>query len=290
MSAFFGRPRVQRAKLLAAGLSEAELAAFGAQRGVSSLVPCSGVWPMGFSWSSCVAQETLLSIVEWSGLDSTVVLASDAPLPEDLTVAFAVATDDLMVFSDAGPGGTTQAVCDFEASLSACGALKNAEKDVDDALSATCVGIDLVVSLSHARTASPGAVAAYLGVAQWYDLLRRLQLSVFHHVYDFASGAKATDWTRRAVPDPVVHELLLDMTLSAFGAVDMRLPFLPLLGATDASTGFGHGAAVATLPIEEIRRVARLAWKGGAYVCLDAGPELPEALDARLGPRHLLGL
>ena len=83
MSAFFGRPRVQRAELLAAGLSEAELAAFGAQRGVSSLVPCSGVWPMGFSWSSCVAQEALLPIAEDAGLDSRIVLAPDASLPEN---------------------------------------------------------------------------------------------------------------------------------------------------------------------------------------------------------------
>ena len=47
------------------------------------------------------------------------------------------------------------------------------------------------------------------------------------------------------VPTPVVDELLLDAVLSAFGSVDVRRPYLPLLGATDASTDFGHGAAVA---------------------------------------------
>ena len=99
---------------------------------------------MGFSWSSCIAQETLLSLCQKSGLDSSVVLASDTPLPEDLSIAFAVVTDDLMVFSDAGHGGTDTAVRRFEASLASSGAIKNPDKDIDDALSATCVGVDLV--------------------------------------------------------------------------------------------------------------------------------------------------
>ena len=60
--------------------------------------------------------------------------------------------------------------------------------------------------------------------------------------------------------------------------------------ATDASTVFGHGATVADLPIDEVRRIARLTCKGGAHVCLGDGPELTEALAARLGPRHDLKL
>jgi hypothetical protein len=75
------------------------------------------------------------------------------------------------------------AVTDFEASLARAGAVKNPTKDRDDCLNETCVGIDLVngerwcippgrlaellaavVSLNTVGAASPGAVAAYLGI------------------------------------------------------------------------------------------------------------------------------
>ncbi len=40
---------------------------------------------------------------------------------------------------------------------------------------------------------------------------------------------------------PVLEELLLDAVLGAFGGIDMRKPYLPFVGATDASTSFGLG-------------------------------------------------
>ena len=61
---------------------------------------------MGFSWSSCVAQPTLLSICEEAALRDRHALACDSPLPSCLDLAFAVVTDDLMIFSDAGVGIT----------------------------------------------------------------------------------------------------------------------------------------------------------------------------------------
>ena len=64
---------------------------------------------MGFSWSSCVAQSTFLSICEDSGLRDRHLLACDSPLPNSLSLAFVVATNDLMIFSDAGPGITDAA-------------------------------------------------------------------------------------------------------------------------------------------------------------------------------------
>ncbi len=76
---FFGRPGVKREELLEAGMSEAELvAAAGADSARSWLVPRAMVWPMGFSWSSWVAQETLLTIASRAGLTTAQVLACDA--------------------------------------------------------------------------------------------------------------------------------------------------------------------------------------------------------------------
>ena len=306
---YFGRPSVLRSELIAAGVSDEELILFGAIGCSNSFVPCSQVWPMGFSWSSCVAQETLLSICSRSNMGSDRVLANDAPLPIDLSLAFAVATDDLMVFSSDGPGSTTSAVKGVEHTMDTHGIVRAPEKDIDDALFATCVGVDLVdgtnwwtpggrlwklldaiVDLAGCRHGSPGAVAGFYGAAGWYDLLRRSSLSVFHDVYDFASGLKAKDWTRVAVPCGVIQELLLDRVFALFTTVDMRLPYLSFVGATDASTVYGHGAAVANLSSDEIRQISRLSCKGGAHVQLGDGPELSEALLSRLGPRHDLQL
>ena len=79
---------------------------------------------MGFSWSSCVAQSTLLSICEEAGLRDRQVLACDSPLPGSLDLAFAVATDDLMIFSVAGAGITVGAAKHVEEVMLARGIVK----------------------------------------------------------------------------------------------------------------------------------------------------------------------
>ena len=90
----------------------------------------------------------------------------------------------------------------------------------------------------------------------------------------------------KPIPSEVVGELLLDMVLSMFGKVDMQLPFLPIIGATDASTEFGHGGVVAQAEIDVIRKIARMACKSGGHVCVGDGPSLPPELAARLDPRY----
>ena len=261
---FFGRPRISRSELRDVGISDDDIISFGGIAEQDSFFPCSRVWPMGFSWSSCDAQSTLLSICGEAGLNDRHVLACDSPLPSSLSLAFAVATDDLMIFSDAGVGVTDKAAMDVELVMLERGIAKNPDKDVDDTLSTTCVGVDLVdgrywcapgcrlwslldalLDLVSLGVGSRGAVASYSGIAQWFDLLRRLRLSVFDHMYGFCSGALARDWNLRPIPSEVLGELLLDMVLSLFGKVDMQLPFLPTIGATDASTEFGHGGVVA---------------------------------------------
>ena len=234
-------------------------------------------------------------------------IAPDTPVPGALDIAFSLATDDLMVFSDSGPGGTTDAVERFEAALLSRGAVKHPGKDVNDETSAICVGIDLVdgtdwwppsgkmvqllqavVDLSRHRSGSPAGVGCFLGVTQWYDLLRRLKLSVFHNVYAFS--ADWNNWERGAVPGAVVQELLLDAVCYAFIGVDMRKPFLPFVGATDASTVYGHGAAVAPLPLSQVRQLARLSSKEGDHVVLDGVDAGVRAARGRLGQPHQLGL
>ena len=134
-----------------------------------------------------------MAVCAEAGLADSCVLACDAPLPDSMNIAFAVATDDLMVFSDSGPGQTLKAATAVEDVMLKRGILKNPDKDVDDVFDATCIGIDLVdgsawcpppariwkllgavVDLAASRRCSPSGVAAYLGTTQWFDLLRRL--------------------------------------------------------------------------------------------------------------------
>ena len=263
---------------------------------------------MGFSWSSAVAQETLLGIAADGGLTESCIWSPDRPLPESWNLGFAVATDDLMIFSDDGPGCTLRAAHAFERSLANHGGVKNAGKDINDSLSATCIGIDLVsgtewwppgarlmellqglADLCTIRHCSPGSVASYMVSTQWFCLLHRLRLSVFGEIYGFCSGSRALDWNIVEVPEAVLVELLLGAVLFPFGHVEMSKPFLLLLGATDASLTFGYGAAISSMDVASLRQVARLSAKAGEHVSLTGGVDIDNR-SSRLGPRHKLGL
>ena len=47
-------------------------------------------------------------------------------------------------------------------------------------------------------------------------------------------------------------ELLLDTVFTLFGALDMGLPFLLLIGSTDASTTFGQGGVVSASSVDDV--------------------------------------
>ena len=192
----------------------------------------------------------------------------------DFREVFSLATDDVMIFSDGGPGVTAEAARRLEAALEEHGIIKHADKDVDDVDSAICVGVELVsgthwwppatkmwqliVAVMHmatSRRASPGAVRAFLGTLQWFDLLQRCKLALYQDVYAFAR--RDCEWTVTDVPISVTTELICGIVLAPFWAFDMTAPHLDSVGATDASTDFGYGASLAPMSPSKIRRVAR---------------------------------
>lgn len=306
---FMGRPPVSRAELYEiGGLRQAEVDSFletGSETRSSILFPVSRVWPMGFSWSSCVAQEKLLAICEASGLDSSCILAADVKTPESFELVFAAATDDTMIFSDAGPGVTGAAAARLDDAMKSHGAIKNAGKDLTDQLDAVCVGIALekgeqlgvppgrclaivmtTLSLVSRACVSPLQVNQALGTLQWYDLLVRPKLSVYDEVYSFTRIEPAH--RQLQAPPSVLDEILLGTFLGVYWLTDLRRPFLPLIGASDASTEFGFGASVARMPVDAVRKMARIAEKRGDYVVLDGCPA--SYMKSRLGEAHSLEL
>ena len=167
---------------------------------------------MGFAWSSFVAQSALTGVCERAALTRCKVLASEVSIPSDLSVASAVATADFMIFSDGALGTTINAAHEVERVMSSFGIVKNPEKDIDDAIDAPCAGVDLVdgrfwfppsellwrhldaeVDLAGSGVGFRGGVAGFIGGAQWFDLLRRLRLSVFDHTYAFSAGQPSKD-------------------------------------------------------------------------------------------------
>jgi len=312
LRAYMARPPLTRHELLAGGLSDDDITAYSTEGfdGAHSdgrLFPLGQTWQMGFSWSSYVAQETLLGIASDAGLASDHALAPDRDCIPDMASAFALATDDLMLFSDQGPGVTLAMAKRLEDSMARHGAIKHGDKDLDDVVNGVCIGVELVdgrswwppgarlwelieavVDLAAHPRASAAAVGAFMGVAQWFDLLRRLKLATFADVYRFVGNA--TDWTVTDVPPGVVTELVVDTVLAAFASVDMGLPHLGFVGATDASTVYGHGAAVAPMDEQRLNEIAQLAAKFGEHVELSTASEArPRQLLSR--PHHLnLGL
>lgn len=305
---YMGRPAVKRWELLAAGLSEEQLCLAledGVDPSARSLWPVSRVWGMGFSWSSYIAQNTLLQVCASAGLGNDKVLSTDGTAPASFAEVFALATDDVMIFSDQGPGGTVAATHRLETALSDHGIQKNGAKDVDDALTAECVGFELVdgshwwppstrlwkmmlsvVHLHAVGSCTPVSLRGFLGAVQWYDLIERMKLSVYDTAYAFAGSEPQQ--TIVPIPSSVLRELLCSVVLAPYWGFDMRREHADLIVASDASTSFGLGVSVSHLDVSQVRAVSKLDAKVGEHVVLDH--EVASARASRLGARHRLNL
>ena len=122
------------------------------------------------------------------------------------------------------------------------------------------------LDFSRVHAATPADVAGWLGVAQWYSLLRRELLSCFDVIY----SASRRRPLHRSVPISATaqREALVLGCLCAFWSVDLTLPFLGCVSATDASTSFGLGAVVAEADSQLVRRLFTQATVLGDYATL----------------------
>ena len=76
---------------------------------------------MGFSWSSFLAQSTLLQCLAVAGFDKHHMLADDKPPPANLDLAAALATDDVMIFARCDKRVAQAAVTRVDAAIIDCG-------------------------------------------------------------------------------------------------------------------------------------------------------------------------
>jgi len=249
----------------------------------------------------------MLEIARAAGLTDPLVLAPDAPLPALPDFCYTLATDDLVVLSTEGPGGTLKGVNSFDKSLAKHGVIKQGAKDVNDETSGTSLGIDLVdgtawwgesskmwtvlqrtLGILQGAPVSPRGMAAHMGLLQWLDLLERLKLSFYGDVYSFYSDPTST--SRRPVPAGVKTELLCGAILGCFWTLNMSTPFLPIVACTDASSSYGLGATVAEAPMNVVIDVARFHGLHDVFVTFDMDVPLGVKAPSHLGTRHRVPL
>ena len=242
------------------------------------LFPCLAVWPMGFSWSSFLAQCATLGICAAGGMDMTAILSEDDGPPADVSSAFCVATDDICHFTTEGASVAADVMHGVDQAFDELGVLCSTEKNVTGVTDTTCIGVDVhdglylaghatklqtflwaVVHLSCARESlhlSPNMVAAILGIPSWLAQLNRPIYSVFGRIYDF-TGRQDKDKVS-LVPSIVVHELIHAALLAPLFEADLTRPWSQDVVATDASNVFGFGACCARVSPAIVHQLSRL--------------------------------
>jgi hypothetical protein len=83
---------------------------------------------------------------------------------------------------------------------------------------------------------------------------------------------------------------ITSVSLAVFWSADLRREYLPFISATDASTDFGFGLAVANADIDVVREVATFAEKRGDYITLGDTVSEASRLKPRLGVARCLNL
>jgi site-specific DNA-cytosine methylase len=315
---FFGRPRIaiehlrspppcESGAVAAEGLSEAELDLMVADGCLDDtdvhVTPVSATWPMGFGWSSYVAQSTMVAACLRAGFREEEIMSSERLLLPESEVSVAIATDDVNLFKRLSPAELASSSgsplgC-LDAEWVRMGLQGHPGKALDLVRDGRVLGVNLregvrlqcggdklwtllesTLDLTCIHAASPAALAVLNGHLQWQNLMNRPLYACLHHVYDFIHILP--DSVERAVPDSVLSELLLNMSLFPFWSADLRRPWWPLLPATDASPAYGFGLSVADCEPSLTRAVAAAASDNSCYIRLTRAPGDPEELP-RLG-------
>jgi len=298
---WFGRPPVRVSELMQAtgeSLSRLQrLCPHLAGLGLHSLVfPCSKVWPMGFPWSSCIAQSVMLSACHRAGLHKHQQLSDDLPTPNTETV-FGLATDDIVHFTTGRPASIRADMRCLENALLSMDIERHSGKDVTGVLDGCAIGIDLVkgydlhASRDKLRLLVPALLAAtkrlqmtpidvskLLGHIEWFNLLNRPLFSCLDALYGFTRMTPST--IKFDLPVHCKREFAMVLSLCCYWSFDLTKPFSRELVATDASTSYGFGVSRLRCSRRFSKFVGRLSSRRGDFISLL--PELGELPSARL--------
>ncbi|OLP95208.1 hypothetical protein AK812_SmicGene22693 [Symbiodinium microadriaticum] len=293
LQAWFGQEPVTVQELsAAAGMDIEEVYSFvddlNGQKALgpdSVLFPVNTAWPMGFSWSSCVAQESTLGMLRCAGVNEQNVLSLDHRLPESQQELCAVATDDVILFHRCKRQGIST-LRRLDASFALHGIQRNEKKDVTLASSLTGLGCDISASPPMVQPASGKQARLVLATC---DLLvsERGMFSIFSQVYDFVREQPESE--KQRVPASVLDELFVSLALAPLLPASLDREFLPEVLACDAAPEFGFGVTLAQCGKHLAEKVGRLSERRGDYVRLEHSAEDPPEVE-RMGTLHRLPL
>ena len=149
MVQWFGRPRLPVDDILQfTDMGWDELRGFWRGRsecahGIDAHPVCK-CWPMGFAWSSFLAQSTLLHRCFAGGLKVSQVLSDDRLVPASSRLMFALATDDLMLFARGSQQRARYRLKAVDQAALDAGIIPKVDKNIDEARDGTAIGIDLI--------------------------------------------------------------------------------------------------------------------------------------------------
>jgi len=290
---YFGRPRVQASELATAlGCAVGDLSEWIDDLGKASLkpstmlTPVNTVWPMGFSWSSFIAQSVMVAACLDAGIDEQALLCLEEPPPAHSGEWVTVATDDVIMVHDSKEGSRS-CTQRLDAALARRGIEKNSTKDVDAAERVEALGCELgndppwvepalmsfsrglyaCIDLADHGRASPKMFSRLLGLLQWFAQPSRWLFSIFDRAYRYRNAQPEDTVTE--VPADAANECLLFLALSPLASVSMERRFLELVTACDASPAYGFGVAVKACDLATVRRLAAQSSQLDRYLSLD---------------------
>ena len=147
LQTWFGQPPLYVSELVAGGLTLSDIASFGnmLERQLEPkmlLFPVHAVWPMGFSWSSAVAQSTTVQTCVKAGRSEDAILSPDYELPHTFDETCFVATDDTVLMHKSRARGK-HTLDRLDKAFEENGIPRNTGKDISLAESITALGCDL---------------------------------------------------------------------------------------------------------------------------------------------------
>jgi len=303
---YMGRPAVQLAELMCGHsghqppLMPEEISRYlepGCSLGAAALTGCvtpvSLVWPMGFGWSSFVAQSFMLNCAREAGFGSEQMVREEGALPTGDSGALAIATDDVQHFLRASRQEIeelkTLPLAGLDEVWADRGVRPQTAKSFDVQLQATCLGIEMrdgmrlspragrlrdmlqaAAALLRRPVASPRQISTFGGMVQWHNLLARPLFSCLGDYYAFVRLEPAD--VPCAVWPSVVSELCLNVSLLHCWMVDLSRPWWSFLPVTDASAAYGFGYCRAAVPPDLSRAAAAHAGQLGHHFRLDGTP------------------
>jgi len=286
----FGRPRISVSAMVAdTSMSLEDVAAHVIDKTMSplrpsdKLTPVSLVWPMGFSWSSFVAQSTLLDVALAAGIAKSQILALDQPHPMSQDELVALATDDA-IFIHSDLDTATATLRHFDRSLTDHKIERNQSKDEDAEDHIVALGCALgnhppwvepdcrklfalllsFLGITDHTMIRPRSVEGMLGVAQWFAQVPRWSFAIFDKIYSVqVSGMPDVPC---CLSSDSLSELHAYALLAPLLVANLERPLLPILACCDASPSFGFGVSVRACEPEVIQQLASKSERHGDYL------------------------